>query len=77
MSVFLKEDSSGPPNTTKVSNPIIILDESTTFEMDSNQKLLHDLCRGYRSSELKSGGSRKLLAEGIRLQRIVIFCDND
>ena len=56
-----------------LKDPVIILDESTTFEMDSNQKLLHDLCRDIVAAELKSSGSRKLLAEIIRLQRIMIF----
>ena len=39
-----------------LKDPVIIFDESTTFEMDSNQKLLHDLCRDIVAAELNLVG---------------------
>ena len=56
-----------------LKKPVIVLDESTTFQMDPVQKRLHDLCRNIVAAELRSGGNRKLQAEIIRLQRIMVF----
>ena len=60
-------------NDLGLKEPVIVLDDSTTFEMDSVQKRLHDLCRSIVAAELRSGGNRKLQAEIIRLQRIMVF----
>ena len=55
-----------------LKEPVIVLDDSTTFEMDPVQKRLHDLCRNIVAAELSSGGNRKLQAEIIRLQLSLI-----
>jgi SNF2 family DNA or RNA helicase len=60
-------------NDQRLKEPVIVLDSSTTFEMDPVQKRLHDLCRNIVAAELRSGGNRKLQAEIIRLQRIMVF----
>ena len=56
-----------------LKEPVIILDNSTTFEMDPVQKELHELLRNFFAAQLKVGDNRKLLAEIIRLQRIMVF----